>query len=404
MNKCLVIFVHGLTGGPNTWKNSNSESFSDLLKKNNEVKDSFDFMEFDYFTKIINLKNSILSHGLTKLVNYVPGVNIPIPKRQKNVSFLTLSEELATFIQFSCSEYEKIVLVSHSMGGLISKKLIIDLNESLYDEIHSEIVGYISLATPHKGSLPAALFGKTNINVKELGPLSKETATLNDIWIESIDQMPLARYVIAKNDDYVNQVSSVPSASNKKKFKTALVDHDHTSICKPSNSTDLSYKIVEKFLLDVNVNIDLENSLNIKYDPKLSSYDKEIFVLKMILAQVEYGLIEDAKESFFYTDVILKSAPKRDRVIFEQLKVKVVNMYKTYSSCSQDKTNSEIVKEIHRKIIELDKTSINCVLEYVNFIHKKGLLHHEANKYDLNINWCKNVKITDIKNETTVNA
>ncbi|MCC4820863.1 hypothetical protein LMH81_30545, partial [Vibrio lentus] len=109
------------------------------------------------------------------------------------------------------------------MGGLISKKLIIDLNESLYDEIHSEIVGYISLATPHKGSLPAALFGKTNINVKELGPLSKETATLNDIWIESIDQMPLARYVIAKNDDYVNQVSSVPSASNKKKFKTALV-------------------------------------------------------------------------------------------------------------------------------------------------------------------------------------
>ncbi|MEZ9806907.1 hypothetical protein A9263_05650 [Vibrio cyclitrophicus] len=404
MNKCLVIFVHGLTGGSNTWINSNNESFSELLRKNQEISSSFDFMEFEYFTKIINIKNSILSHSLTKLVNYVPGINISVPKRQKNVSFLTLSEELATFIQFTCSDYEKIVLVSHSMGGLISKKMIIDLSENSYDEIHSEIVGYISLATPHKGSLPAALFGKANINVKELGPLSKETANLNDTWIESIEQMPLSRYVIAKNDDYVNQVSSVPSTSNKKKFKTALVDHDHTSICKPSDSSDLSYKIVERFLLDVKTNIDIENSLNIKYDPNLSSYDKEIFVLKMILAQVEKGLIEDAKESFFYTDVILKSAPKKDRLIFEQLQVKVVNMYKTYSSCSQGKSNSEIVKEIHRKIIELDKTSIDCVLEYVNFMHKKGLLHHEANKYNLNINWCNSIKISDITNEIKINA
>ncbi|MCE7730236.1 ABC-three component system protein [Vibrio campbellii] len=404
MNKNLVLFIHGLTGGYDTWKNSRGELFADLLKSDSEINSNFDFREFEYFTKIVNVKNSMLSHNLVKLVNFVPGINLPVPKRKKNVSFLTLSEELATFIQFDCSEYENIVIVAHSMGGLISKKFILDLNDNSYDEIHSKVVGYLSLATPHRGSIPALIVSKANINAKELKPLAKETADLNDRWVESVDKLPRARYVIAKNDDFVSEVSSVPSTTNKTKFKSSFVDHDHSSICKPESEKDISLKIVKKFLLDIKKAIEMEQSLSIEYDPSLNSYDKEIFVVKMILAHVEEGLIDDAKESFFYTDLILKSASRKDRETFEQLKVKVMSMYKTYSSCSGKKSTSEIVKEIHEKIIELDKTSIDCVLSYVNFIHKKGLLHHEANQRNLIVNWCKDVSIDDIEQEIANNV
>ncbi|MDD9156968.1 hypothetical protein PVK64_12355 [Aliivibrio sp. S4TY2] len=404
MRKNLVLFIHGLTGGTDTWKNSNSESFSDLLMRNEQIKEKFDFMEFEYFTKIVNVKNSMISQGLVKLVNYVPGVNFKGPQRKKNVSFMTLSEELATFIQFDCNEYSNILIVAHSMGGLIGKKFILDLNSNNYDDIQSEVLGYISLATPHKGSIPAALFGKVNVNLKELGPLSKEVSDVNDCWVENIESMPNSRYVIAKNDDYVNQISSVPSSTNKKKFKSFLVDHDHTSICKPESVADLSLKIVEKFILETIQEIDLNQSLKLKYDPSLNSYDKEIFVVKMLLAQIDDKLIDDAKESFFYADVILKSAPKKDRDIFDDLKIKVLSMYKTYSSCSSNKSNSEVVQYIHKKIIELDKSAIDCVLQYVSFIHKKGLLHHESNKKNLKVNWCKSIDLEQIHEEIKTNA
>ncbi|CAE6935340.1 hypothetical protein ACOMICROBIO_LKFPLAJE_03375 [Vibrio sp. B1FIG11] len=83
MNKNLVLFIHGLTGGYDTWKNSRGELFADLLKSDSEINSNFDFREFEYFTKIVNVKNSMLSHNLVKLVNFVPGINLPVPKRKK---------------------------------------------------------------------------------------------------------------------------------------------------------------------------------------------------------------------------------------------------------------------------------------------------------------------------------
>ncbi|HHF2903270.1 TPA: ABC-three component system protein [Vibrio diabolicus] len=403
-NKSLVIFIHGLTGGTDTWKNISGQSFSDLLKTNEKIVNNFDFVEFDYFTKIANIKNSMVSQGIVKFINYVPGINLPIPERQKNVSFLTISEELATFIEYDCCDYNNIFIVAHSMGGLIGKRFILDLNNNRYDGIQNKVIGYVSLATPHKGTIAAELFGSVNINIKELGALSKEVNDLNDSWVESIDLMPPARYVIAKSDDYVKDLSSVPSTSNKTKFKTATVPHSHTSICKPKDNKDLSYKIVEKFIIDSLKNIEMEEIASTVYDPNLNSYDKEIFVLKLILANVEDGLIDDAKESFFHADVIFKSAPEKDRKVFDELQKKVLSMYRTYSSCSSDKTASEIVKNIHEKIIELDKTSIDCVLNYINFIHKKGLLHHESNKRNMNVNWSENVDLNMINMEVEKNA
>lgn len=44
MKKSCVVFVHGFTGGTGTWKNSNGEVFSDLLRADNEIDQAYDFL------------------------------------------------------------------------------------------------------------------------------------------------------------------------------------------------------------------------------------------------------------------------------------------------------------------------------------------------------------------------
>ena len=403
MKKYLVVMVHGLTGGEDTWINYDNKSFSGLLLENECVNNLYDFVEFDYFTKIANVKNSMLSKNIIYLVNKLPMLNFKTPKRQKNTSILTLSKELATFIEFECNNYEHIVFMAHSMGGLISKKFILDLIDGEYEEIESKVVGYISIASPHKGALAATILGPININAKELTPLNSDINEINERWIEKYEDLPYSFYMIAKNDEYVTEVSSVPSSS-KSKFKTVYLDDDHNSICKPESNKSRNYKVVEKFLLNTHDKIEQLDTLKKTYNAQEHSYDNEIFVVKMILAQIEISLVDDAKESFFHADLAIKSAPKKDREIFEQLKTQIFSMYLTYSSCSNGKSNSEIVKDIHSKIIELDRTSLSCAVQYINFLHKKGFLHQEANHMDLKINWCKKLTLSDIDKEVSTNV
>lgn len=397
MSKSLAIMVHGLTGGENTWQNHDGTLFKDILLKNPKIAEDYDIKEFDYHTKLVTIKNSLAAKVIVNILNFTPYVNIKPPQRKKNSSILDLASELATYIEYETADYENILFITHSMGGLIVKKLILDELNNVYD-FDSNISGYISLATPHQGSIGAAILGPINLNAKELGPLNKELSEINDEWIEQCSSLPPSIYIVAKGDECVSPVSAVPS-SNKNKFKPNLVEEDHTTICKPDDNNSLTYKIVERFLLNRATESKLMSKSSIPYDPDIHSYDKEIFVVKLLLANIDKKLVEDAKESFFRTEQIIKSAPKKDRDRFAELKSRVVSIYKTYSSCSSGKTNSEIVKEIHEKIIELDKTSLECIVQYINFIHKKGFLHQAANNHDLNVTWDKATSLMDIQNK-----
>ncbi|MGL6535908.1 ABC-three component system protein [Aeromonas hydrophila] len=402
MKKNLVIFIHGFTGGKETWVNSHGKSLSDFLLLNKNLSKNYDYIEFEYFTKLINIKDSLVAKAITSLVNLVnPKVNVS--KRKKNTSIFQLSDELATFIQFKCSSYENIILCAHSMGGLIAKKLILDIILGEHQDIQSKISGYISIASPHQGSTPAAILGKFNLNANELAPFNENITKLNEDWIQHSDNLPHSIYVIASYDDFVTNVSATPS-SKKAIFKTARVQENHNSICKPDSSESTIINVITDFLTKTVEQMNFESNLKKEYPSDENIYEKEIFVIKMLLAGIEERLISDAKESFFHAEIAIKSAPRKDKAAFETLRTLIVNLYKTYSSCQIGKSNSEIVRDIHQKIIELDKTSLNCAATYLNFLHKKGLLHHKANERNLDINWSKTITLDDIENKRKENA
>lgn len=402
MKNNLVIFIHGFTGGKDTWVNSNGQSLKELLSLNNDLYKNYDFIEFDYFTKIINIKNSIIVKAITSLVNSA-FKKVNVSKRKKNTSISQLADELATFIQFRCSSYENIIICAHSMGGLIAKKFILDITKGEHQDIQSKITGYISIASPHHGSTPAAILGKFNLNANELAPFNEDIAKLNEEWIQYSNSLPHSIYVIASYDEFVTKVSATPS-TNTSIFKTARVQENHNSICKPDSSESTIILVITDFLTKTIELINFESNLKKEFPSNSNIYDKEIFVIKMLMAEIEGKLISDAKESFFHAEIAIKSAPKKDKAAFENLKALIVNLYKTYSSCQEGKSNSEIVKYIHQKIIELDKTSLNCAATYLNFLHKKGLLHHKANERNLDINWSETITLDDIENKRQENV
>lgn len=51
--KNLILFVHGFTGGKETWINADEiKRIPYFLKDNKEIFENFDFEYFEYFTKL----------------------------------------------------------------------------------------------------------------------------------------------------------------------------------------------------------------------------------------------------------------------------------------------------------------------------------------------------------------
>ena len=396
MNKTAVIFIHGFTGGPDTWLNSNQDSFKSLLESYSELSDVY-FHEFVYHTQIINIKNNraskIVAGILNKLLHQKLQINTPVVK--KNTPISEIAHELSTFIKYNLNDYTNLIFVCHSMGGLIAKKIIIDVIENDLP-IEQDIIGYCSLATPHRGSIPSILMSPFNINAKEMAPLNKDNSILNDKWVEHINQVDKTLYVKAKSDEVVNESSSSPNIDIKK-FPVDVVEADHTSICKPNLKTDIICKVVRKFILDCLDRASIKNMCLEDFEEEISSYDKETFVIKLVLANVEELLVDDAKDSFLMAEILEKQASKAERIKIKELTVRIVSTYKTLAGSGTKKSSSELVSEVHEKIIDTDKQALDCAIKNLSFMHKKGFLHKKANKSNLKINWSNSVTLDDIE-------
>ena len=57
MKKIGVIFIHGLTGGPETWRSNVGHRFGDLLLQS-EIGEHIEVHYFDYYTKILSIFDS----------------------------------------------------------------------------------------------------------------------------------------------------------------------------------------------------------------------------------------------------------------------------------------------------------------------------------------------------------
>jgi len=212
----LILFIHGFLGGNNTWGN-----FENLLSKHEkEVFTSYDVMFFDYPTAAL-----------------------------KSPTIQTLARGLRTEINNRYLQYNEIILVCHSMGGLVAKQYLID-EIKIHKPKSLKVKKIIYYATPHLGT-QLANYAKLvpNKQIKQMARNSEFIDSINtDNAVYKVEDHVCAKYVIAEDDDVVEKSSAQAYYANSK--SEMLLGFGHINCCKPSDDMDdIRYLVLKNFIL-----------------------------------------------------------------------------------------------------------------------------------------------------------
>lgn len=385
--KNLIIFIHGFIGGEKTWiKEDNSRPFIDLILKDSQIEKNYDIGLFEYHTELLSF------FPKTKFV-------LGLFNGKKNASNLPINEIsrlLDSQLKYSYPSYENIILIGHSMGGLVAKRQILD---DISKNSNTRIKLYISLATPHSGSNLATV-GKTIINnfqVKDLSPLSDSISTMNDEWVKC-KQLPKRLYAQGSYDKIVPNVSSV--SYDRDNQEIIFSDDDHFSIITPSKKSvvvDAIVKELKDLLLEQTIQ-------SIGIDERFvdsGQYDEEIFVLKMFMADIHSTLMDGSKQAFFNAEFAVRKLiaqginVKELYPLYEKIKELYTLEFGNLLSGQHTDSNA-LITAVHAKILKEDKTYLHTLYSPLQALQKFGMLHQLATD-DKNIWWAKDNNITTLK-------
>ena len=241
----LILFIHGFTGSKKTWdRKDKKKSIKQILESDIDILRNFDLKLFRRIRQPFQIYFLRLNTGilfiLRKKIEYRK--NLPIEK---------LAKQLETEIKTIYKDYKNIILVAHSMGGLVAKKYIVERTANGNDPL---TIKYISLAVPHDGTRIAdigSIFFKKNKHLRQLKFQNSFVSELNLKWVRSPRQMPDTWCFVADFDQIVTD-------GDWQVIKTLDTDYilnfqcDHSTILIPDKDGPLIFKIKEICELYIN--------------------------------------------------------------------------------------------------------------------------------------------------------
>ncbi len=393
-SETLILFVHGFSGSDESWQNSTGVSFPKLLLKNKDIKSSFDVAYFSYYTTKLN----ITSH----MKNWQKAVKSLFSKYQstqkRNISIEEIAQQLKTEIQYQLSSYDNIIIVAHSMGGLVAKSYIMnEINVSSSTKVKL----FISLAVPHLGvnAASAATIVSGNVQTSDLAPLNDFITELNGDWTRS-GNTPVTKYFYGTSDGVVKKTSAAPNGSSE--TDVIAVDENHDSISKPADKQSTTLVAVQKIILEYKAGDVALSDLQIQKLLDDDAFHNELFVLKLVIADIHHSSVKDAKETFLNAEYIRKKFSSRsDQRRLSDLYEKVQRIYKDNYTLFQsgDIANSgSLLGEVNKNITSQDNAFLaSKFIPFLNAIHKQGMLHQLANSTANDVWWTKENSMKEIQ-------
>jgi hypothetical protein len=381
----LILFVHGFIGGSDTWKNDEQVYFYELLAKDGVIADNFDIAKFEYFSKLLNIFATTAT-GLSRLANLFA---TKITKSEKNLGISELSELLSTQLRFVLHEYQNVIVIAHSMGGLITKCCVVnDIEQS----DSSKVKLIISLAVPHLGSDTATYGGllSGNLQIKDLAPLGKFCPHLNNKWLQLNDK-PTIKYFYGSYDGVVKKESAVGTDSVTQ--DTIACPDDHTTICKPKDETSIAVVAVRHFLTDFLKN-QTDNAFAVHKLKDENQFSDEYFALKLLLADVHSATVKHSKEHFLNAEYARKffssnADQKKLTDLYTRIRTVYQDCYDKHAS-NGALDGGKLVAEVHQKIVSEDSLYLKTALPLIHALHKKGMMHQLANDLSDDVWWNDN--------------
>ncbi|MCD4751008.1 MAG: alpha/beta fold hydrolase [Thermoanaerobaculales bacterium] len=220
----IIVFVHGLGGKRYGWRATWGELPGFLF-------DDFDGLDV----------------GLYEYTSFVKRLFF-----RRSVPLKTEAQVLADRLKALAETDQKIVLIGHSMGGLlIAQALVLLVREDRIDVLE-RIPGLIFCSTPWLGSLKARWpFSVLSHDGRALKPHGALVTDVTDAIMHEIQKdrfPPEAFALLASNDPWVDKLSGgigIPKANR------VTVRASHTSIVKPRNKENDSYTTIKRWLSTV---------------------------------------------------------------------------------------------------------------------------------------------------------
>jgi hypothetical protein len=218
----LILFVHGIGGSVSgTWREMLS-----VLKADVEL-DHCSFDCFAYPTRLIRL---------------------PFGPRMPGIQ--QIARGLGTHISANHAKKRRITLVGHSLGGLIARQHILEL---IKEDACGAITDLILYASPNTGAALAGIGAVASWRHRHLKQLARESdllALLNRDWKRlKIEERIRTLYVVGGADSVVDGESSDWQVGASK--VATLIEHGHLTIKEPASVSDIRYKVLKDFVLDI---------------------------------------------------------------------------------------------------------------------------------------------------------
>lgn len=214
----LILFIHGLSGsGDGTWGPMLKILAGDYTLKN---------VSFDCFS----YPTTIIRTGLGK----------------RMASIQQIAAGLKTHLDIVHSDKREVIIIGHSLGGLIARYYILD---ELKAKRGAKIKGVALFASPHTGAELASIGRHLSISqrhLKQLTPHNDLLDAINKDWITlNAEDNLRAIFIVGGGDKIVSERSASPYIGAKN--VRTLIDFGHREIIKPEGPEDIRYKVLQKF-------------------------------------------------------------------------------------------------------------------------------------------------------------
>lgn len=221
MSKMLLLFIHGLGGdAKKTWGR-----FPYLIENDDALQNEYEIGFYYYPTSLFRL---------------------PFSKKMPKIQ--TLASGLRTQINNQFSQYESIVLICHSLGGLIARQYLIEELKNKRQIRTSKLLLY---AVPNNGAAVASIAKHISWKHNQLAQLCMHSDFidfLNEEWFrEKVGDRFNAKYVVAALDRVVDEKSAKGFWGNQN--VDTIIDKGHINVVKPQNPSDLAFLILKNFVL-----------------------------------------------------------------------------------------------------------------------------------------------------------
>jgi pimeloyl-ACP methyl ester carboxylesterase len=233
--RSLLVFVHGLGGSPyETWRKFPDLVFSDP-----------DLYHFD--VGLFRYDSSVFRWNMLKLAPARPIDDI--------------GAELADILRDDLREYQNVVFICHSLGGIVTKFAIRRIIE-FYPANTDRLRLLVLIGTPNYGSLlaswiPAPILVPFSRDIASLRVFSPELESLQLFWNTRVRHNPKdaadrvlvnTRAIVSAKDRFVRRGSGIGSLPDQYLRRVPVA---HTRLVKPADTGDSVYRYVKQSILDV---------------------------------------------------------------------------------------------------------------------------------------------------------